>query len=159
VKYDSIHVGKTVLYSRHRTFSSSFSLAGCVTAEVLAKDLTHSYRTVGNFSEAGKSKVTQMGVRVRLTSGPDEGSELVTQSSYLVEADEETLVSWRSARIAVEVREQERIKAREGRDAMRARFAARGFEVSITAGGSLTVASADVERLIAWLERSPGPLA
>ncbi len=167
MQYRNLAVGQTVFYSTDRTSSRDFSLSQCDQAEVIGLGVEHSYYAKGGFAGGGGTRTTGQGVRVRLVTNyiGRKTTEFVTVAAHLVEANEANCKEWEEARARIDAKIAEKERHTAELDALDVRFKACGFDVTVRtrfAGGAPTLAMnsvADVERLLAWIESSPGPLA
>ena len=167
MQYRNLTKGQTVLYSSDRTSSRDFRLASCELAEVTGLDISHTYWAKGGFSGGGGSRHTDQGVRVRLlTNKMGKGStEFVTVAAHLVAYEGDTRTEWDEAQVRIEARRAEKERHQRELLDLEARFEARGLGVTVRSRDASTAPTlamdslADVYRLLAWIENSPGPLA
>lgn len=166
MQYRNLIKGQTVLYSYDRTSSPDFHLPKASLVTVVALGVEHHYRAKGGFAGGGGPRSTDQGVLVR--RGADstrEPSEFVTLAAHLLPYAGDTRIEWDEAQVQIAARKAEKERHTAVLDDLSVRFKLRGFDVHVLARDAASAPSihltslADVERLLAWIENSPGPLS
>lgn len=155
MRYNDLEVGMKVLSNRRRTSNPDFKMHESVLVEVIELGLSHTWRTAGGFSSAGRTR-TDKAVMVR----PVDGGEPFKQvAANLVVASDDNLARIARYRAEREALETERERRAAELAALVKRFEVLGWEVQgyrkLNGEYTITFVGREAALLAEVLERKP----